>query len=70
MYSTKGIEAVATITELRSDTSGLVEQAKKIKSGILIQKNNDPYAVLISHDLYVELLELREKSEKSKSRKK
>ena len=64
MYSTEGIEAVATITELRSDTSGLVEQAKKINSGILIQKNNKPYAVLISYDLYVELLEARDKQKK------
>lgn len=64
MYSTEGIEAVATITELRSDTSGLVEQAKKMKSGILIQKNNDPYAVLISYDLYKELIGLRDKKRK------
>lgn len=61
MYSTEGIEAVATITELRSKTSELVEQAKKIDSGILIQKNNDPYAVLISYDLYLDLLKGRGK---------
>ena len=64
MYSTQGIEAVATITELRSKTSELVEQAKAIDSGILIQKNNDPYAVLISYDLYIELLSLRKKKKK------
>lgn len=56
MYSTKGIEAVATITELRSKTSELVEHAKNIERGILIQKNNEPYAVLISYDLYLKLL--------------
>ena len=61
MYSTRGIEAVATITELRSKTSELVEHAKNIDHGILIQKNNEPYAVLISYDLYDELL----KSQKS-----
>lgn len=64
MYSTEGIEAVATITELRSKTSELVEQAKKIDSGILIQKNNDPYAVLISYDLYIDLLKGRGKKKK------
>ena len=64
MYSTRGIEAVATITELRSKTSELVEQAKKIESGILIQKNNDPYAVLISYELYLELLESRKGKKK------
>ena len=56
MYSTRGIEAVATITELRSKTSELVERAKEIDSGILIQKNNEPYAVLISYELYDQLL--------------
>lgn len=57
MYSTRGIEAVATITELRSKTSELVEHAKSIERGILIQKNNEPYAVLISYDLYDRLLQ-------------
>lgn len=57
MYSTKGIEAVATITELRSKTSELVEHARCNERGILIQKNNEPYAVLISYDRYVQLLE-------------
>jgi prevent-host-death family protein len=57
MYSTRGIEAVATITELRSKTSELVEHAKSIERGILIQKNNEPYAVLISYELYDRLLQ-------------
>ena len=66
MYSTRGIEAVATITELRSKTSELVEHAKRIKRGILIQKNNEPYAVLISYDLYLELLAAGDKAAKKK----
>jgi len=61
MYSTKGIEAVATITELRSKTSELVEHARGNERGILIQKNNEPYAVLISYDVYVNLLRGAEK---------
>ncbi len=60
MYSTKGIEAVATITELRSKTSELVEHARGNERGILIQKNNEPYAVLISYDLYTRLLKAEE----------
>jgi prevent-host-death family protein len=56
MYSTRGIEAVATITELRSNTSELLEHAKTVERGILIQKNNEPYAVLISYELYDKLL--------------
>jgi prevent-host-death family protein len=66
MYSTRGIEAVATITELRSNTSELVEHAKKIDRGILIQKNNEPYAVLISYDMYDRLLSAEEAKGKKK----
>ena len=55
MYSTRGIEAVATVTELRSRTSALIDQAKGLKTGIMIQKNNEPEAVLIGYDLYLEL---------------
>lgn len=66
MYSTRGIEAVATITELRSKTSELVEHAKDINRGILIQKNNEPYAVLISYDLYLGLLADADKGTKGK----
>ena len=71
MYSTRGIEAVATITELRSKTSELVEHAKSIERGILVQKNNEPYAVLISYELYDQLLSGMEKaSEKGSGKKK
>ena len=56
MYSTRGIEVVATITELRSKTSELVEKAKEIDSGILVQKNNEPYAVLLSYESYLQFL--------------
>ena len=57
MYSTRGIEAIATVTELRSKTSALIEQAKKIKTGIMIQKNNEPEAVLVNYDLYQKMHE-------------
>lgn len=66
MYSTRGIEAVATITELRSNTSELVEHAKQIDRGILIQKNNEPYAVLISYDQYDRLLNAEQKGRKNR----
>lgn len=64
MYFTRGIDAVATITELRSNTSELVEHAKTIDRGILVQKNNQPYAVLLSYELYDELLKAKEEQEK------
>jgi prevent-host-death family protein len=56
MFVTHGIEAIATITELRSKTSELVNRAHGIKTGIMIQKNNEPYAVLVSYERYLELL--------------
>lgn len=52
MYKTEGVEAIATITEVRSKTSELIDQARSSKHGIMIQRNNDPQAVLISWDLY------------------
>ena len=69
MYLTKGIDAIATITELRSNTSELVEYAKEIDRGILIQKNNNPYAVLISWELYEKLLDAEQVAEKKKGKK-
>jgi len=69
MYLTKGIDAIATITELRSNTSELVEYAKEIERGILIQKNNSPYAVLISWELYERLLDSEQASDKKTSKK-
>ncbi len=62
MYNTNNIGAVATITELRANTSQLVEHAKEIKSGILIQKNNKPYAVLVSADQYDRLTDEQERT--------
>ena len=55
MYTTQGIQAIATITELRSKTSELVEKSKEYE-GIMIQKNNEPYAVLVSYEKYMSLL--------------
>jgi len=52
MYNTEGVDAVATITELRSQTSGLIDSVKSKNNGVLIQKNNEPHAVLISWETY------------------
>jgi prevent-host-death family protein len=52
MYNTEGVDSVATITELRSDTSDLIEHVRNTQNGVLIQKNNEPHAVLISWDTY------------------
>ena len=52
MYNTEGVDAVATITELRSKTSDLIDSVKSKNNGVLIQKNNEPHAVLISWETY------------------
>jgi prevent-host-death family protein len=52
MYNTEGVDAVATITELRSETSDLIDQVQSTENGVLIQKNNEPHAVLISWEIY------------------
>ncbi|PSQ86487.1 MAG: type II toxin-antitoxin system prevent-host-death family antitoxin [Bacteroidetes bacterium QS_3_64_15] len=41
-----------SITELRSETSGLIDSVKSKNNGVLIQKNNEPHAVLISWETY------------------
>ncbi len=56
MYHTRGVDAVATVTELRSKTSEILEFARKSDRGVLIQKNNEPYAVLLSYEKYLELI--------------
>lgn len=52
MYNTEGVQAIATITELRSDTSELIDHVRETKTGVLIQKNNEPYAVLLDWEIY------------------
>jgi len=52
MYNTEGINTIATITELRSETSELIEHVRNTQSGVLIQKNNEPYAVLLDWETY------------------
>jgi len=55
MYKTEGISAIATITELRSETSSLIDQVAGTEDGVMIQKNNEPQAALISWETYLKL---------------
>ncbi len=57
MYTTTGVDAIATITELRSKTSELLDHVRETKASILIQKNNEAYAVLIDWETYQSLLD-------------
>lgn len=55
MYTTEGVSAVATITELRAETSELVEHVQKSGREVMIQKNNEPQAVMISWETYLKI---------------
>jgi len=55
MYETAEVDAIATITELRAETADIIEYAQKTHHGVMIQKNNQPEAVLISWELYKRL---------------
>lgn len=63
MYRTAGIDAVATITELRSNTTELIEHVRETHRALLIQKNNEPYAVLLDWETYQYLLGVGEPSD-------
>ena len=56
MYATTGIDAIATITELRSKTSELLDHVRETKSAVLIQKNNEAYAVLVDWETYLSMV--------------
>jgi prevent-host-death family protein len=55
MYNTEGVDVVTTITELRTQTSEMIELVKKRHKGVMVQRHNDPQAVLISWELYQRL---------------
>jgi len=57
MYNTEGVDSIATITELRSETADLINSVRKSRRGILIQKNNEPHAVLIDWEMYKKIKE-------------
>jgi prevent-host-death family protein len=64
MYNTEGIDTIATITELRSETSELIDYVRKTKKGVLIQKNNEPYAVLLDWETYKKVKKKMDEEEK------
>jgi prevent-host-death family protein len=55
MYETAKVDAIATITELRAETARIIDHAQRTHHGVMIQKNNQPEAVLISWELYKRL---------------
>jgi prevent-host-death family protein len=56
MYRVKSIGAIASVTDLRSRTDETIELAEDTP-GVLIQKNNEPIAVLVSIEQWHEAQE-------------
>lgn len=69
MYTTTGVDAIATITELRSKTSELLDHVRDTRNSILIQKNNEAYAVLIDWETYQRLIDRPDERKKAHDRK-
>lgn len=59
MHSTFGAEQVASVTELRTDTMGLINHANEAGEAILIQRNNEPCGVLIGIEAYKDYVRLK-----------
>lgn len=68
MHPTYGTHQVASITELRTDTSGLLEYASETGEAILIQRNSAPCGVLLGLAAYEEYLDLKREQRRSGER--
>ena len=55
MYQTEGVDTVTTITELRTQTTEMIDLVQESHEGVMIQRNNKPEAVLISWELYKQI---------------
>jgi prevent-host-death family protein len=63
MYSTYGAHQITSVTELRQDTNDIIEHAEDTGEAILIQRNNEPIAILLSIATYKEYLQLKREAE-------
>ena len=68
MYDTSGVDAIATITELRSETSDLIDYVRTEQKGVLIQKNNEPHAVLLDWKTYQRVMGKKQADAKEQDR--
>ena len=62
-YSTRGIDQVAAITELRTNTNDLLRFANETDAGILIARNNEPQSILVGLDQYRDFMAYQERRE-------
>lgn len=57
LQTPESIHSIATVTELRSNTTEVVRTAETSGEGVLIVKNNEPYAVVLGFDQYMSLVD-------------
>lgn len=55
MYKITDIGAVASVTDLRTRIDETIRAAEEAEQGVLIQKNNEPIAILVSIERWREL---------------
>jgi prevent-host-death family protein len=56
MYEADGVNTIASITELRTETDQIIQRAEESPEGsVLVQRNNKPIAVLVSIDQWNKL---------------
>ncbi len=65
MYKITDISAVASVTDLGTQIDETIRAAEEDGQGVLIQKNNEPIAVLISIERWRELQSEDEKTSSS-----
>ena len=61
MYPTFGAHQITSVTELRQETNDILEHAERTGEAILIQRNNDPVAILLSIATYKRYLALEQR---------
>ncbi|NBB90411.1 MAG: hypothetical protein GVY23_04290 [Spirochaetes bacterium] len=51
MYNTEGLSAIATVTELRTETADVLSVLEDVPA-ICVQRNNEPEAAMLSMEMY------------------
>jgi prevent-host-death family protein len=67
MHSTYGAQQITSVTELRQDTNDIIEHADETGEAILIQRNNEPVAILLSIPTYETFLAGRDQRRTSET---
>jgi prevent-host-death family protein len=52
MHSTYGAQQITSVTELRQDTNDIIQHAERTGEAVLVQRNNEPVAVLLGVTTY------------------